>query len=133
MKKEKNSINIAINGKDETKSQIVYNNVINNMEKMSLTKDEQLEYLKTRLTTLENDQKNKLRLAVIILVFTILLFFGLFLIIEDFHTFGVILSLLTFFGVIFTIIKFSKYTKTEITDKFEEIETVRKLLNAKLK
>lgn len=133
MKKEKNSINIAINGKDETKSQIVYNNVINNMEKMSLTKDEQLEYLKTRLTTLENDQKNKLRLAVIILVFTILLFFGLFLIIEDFHTFGVILSLLTFFGVIFTIIKFSKYTKTEITDKFEEIETVRKLLNSKLK
>ena len=133
MKKEKNSINIAINGKDENKSQIVYNNVINNMEKMSLTKDEQLEYLKTRLTTLENDQKNKLRLAVIILVFTILLFFGLFLIIEDFHTFGVIVSLLTFFGVIFTIIQFSKNTRTEITDKFEEIETVRKLLNSKLK
>lgn len=133
MKKEKNSINIAINGKDETKSQIVYNNVINNMEKMSLTKDEQLEYLKTRLTTLENDQKNKLRLVVIILVFTILLFFGLFLIIEDFHTFGVIVSLLTFFGVIFTIIQFSKNTRAEITDKFEEIETVRKLLNSKLK
>ena len=39
MKKEKGSINISIGSKDESKSQIVYNNVLANMEKMQLTKD----------------------------------------------------------------------------------------------
>ena len=133
MKKEKNSINISINDKDETKSQIVYNNVLSNMEKMSLTKEEQLEYLKLRITKIEHDQKNKLHLMIIISMFAILLFFGLFLVIEDFHTFGVIISLLAFFGVIFTILKFSKNNKNESNDKFEEIETIRKILNSKLK
>ena len=44
---KKKNISINISSKDETKSEIVYNNVISNMDKMSLTKDEQIEYLKS--------------------------------------------------------------------------------------
>lgn len=133
MKKEKNSINISINNSLETKSQIVYNNVLANMDKMSLTKDEQLDYLKTKITELEQDQKNKFQLITFIIIFTIILVFGLFLIIQDFNTLGVIISLLAFFSSIITIYKLSRNWKNDINDKYEEIETIRNLINSKLK
>lgn len=133
MKKEKGSINISINSKDETKSQIIYNNVISNMDKMSLSKDEQLDYLKSRVTELEQDHKNKLQIILLTIVFSIILAFGLFLIVEEFYTLGIIVSFAIFFTAIVTIYKLSKNIKNNIDDKYEEIETIRKLISSRLK
>lgn len=133
MKKEKGSINININSKDETKSQIIYNNVIANMDKMDLSKDEQLDYLKSRITELEQEHKNKLQIILLTAIFAIILAFGLFLIIQEFYTLGVIISFAIFFTSIITIYRLSKNFKSNLDDKYEEIETIRKLINSKLK
>lgn len=133
MRKEKSNVNIIINSKDETKSQIVYNNILNNMEKMSLTKDEQLDYLKLRITELEQEHKNKLQLIILTIIFSIILAFGLFLIVDGFCTIGIIISFAVFFTSTVTIYKLSKNWKNNIEDKYEEIETIRKLINSKLK
>lgn len=133
MKKEKGSINISINSKDETKSQIIYNNVISNMDKMALSKEEQLDYLKSRITELEQEHKNKLQIILLTVIFSIILAFGLFLIIQEFYTLGVIISFTIFFASIITIYKLSKNFKNNLDDKYEEIETIRKLINSKLK
>lgn len=133
MKKEKGSINININSKDETKSQIIYNNVITNMDKMDLSKDEQLDYLKSRITELEQEHKNKLQIILLTAIFAIILAFGLFLIIQEFYTLGVIISFAIFFTSIITIYRLSKNFKSNLDDKYEEIETIRKLINSKLK
>ena len=100
MKKEKGSINISIGSKDESKSQIVYNNVLANMEKMQLTKDEQLDYLKLRITELEQEHKNKLQLIILSITFLILLIFGLFLIIQGFSTLGIIVSISSYISAL---------------------------------
>lgn len=133
MKKEKGSINISITSKDETKSQIIYNNVISNMDKMALSKDEQLDYLKSRVTELEQDHKNKLQIILLTVVFSIVLAFGLFLIVEEFYTLGIIISFAIFFTAIITIYKLSKNIKSNLDDKYEEIETIRKLISSRLK
>ena len=133
MKKEKNTINIIINSKDETKSQIIYNNVITNMEKISLTKDEQLDYLKSRITELEQDQKNKIQLISLISLITIIFIFGLFLIVQKFTTIGIIISVLSFIIAIVITNKITKKQHNENNDKYEEIETIRKLISSKLK
>ncbi len=133
MKKEKGSINITINSKDETKSQIVYNNIITNMDKMALSKDEQLDYLKSRVTELEQEHKNKLQIILLTVIFSIILALGLFLIIQEFYTLGVIITFAIFFTSIITIYRLSKSFKNNLDDKYEEIETIRKLINSKLK
>lgn len=133
MKKEKGSINISINSKDETKSQIVYNNVISNMDKMSLSKEEQLDYLKSRITELEQDHKNKLQIILLTIVFSVILAFGLFLIVQEFYTLGIIVSFTIFFAAIITIYKLSKNLKSNLDDRYEEIETIRKLISSRLK
>lgn len=133
MKKEKGSINININSKDESKSEIVYNNVIANMDKMALSKDEQLDYLKSRVTELEQDHKNKFQIVLLTVIFSIILAFGLFLIIQEFYTLGVIISFAIFFITIITIYRLSKNLKSNLDDKYEEIETIRKLISSRLK
>lgn len=133
MKKEKGSINISINSKDETKSQIVYNNVISNMDKMALSKEEQLDYLKSRITELEQDHKNKLQIILLTIVFSVILAFGLFLIVQEFYTLGIIVSFTIFFVAIITIYKLSKNLKSNLDDRYEEIETIRKLISSRLK
>ena len=129
----KKNISINISNKEETKSEIVYNNIISNMDKMSLTKDEQIEYLKVRITELEQDQKYKMECGILGVLFLLVLLFGLFLMVQDFHTIGVVIIVCSFVLSIVCTYKLSRRQKTELNDKFEEIETIRKLINSKLK
>ncbi len=133
MSRGKENISININSKDETKSEIVYNNIISSMDKMALTKDEQLEYLKLRITELEQDHKSKFQLIALTIIFAIILAFGLFLIVQDFNTLGIIISFVIFFISNFIIYKLSKNLKSNSNDKYEEIEIIRKLISSRLK
>lgn len=130
----KKKINIEINGDEKFKSEIVYNNIMNTMNEKNITKDEQIEYFKEKLTLLEASKKNTLKQAIIIIIGTVLLALGLFMTCIDFYTIGVIVSAVSFIATLICIIKFTgNYSYSLQSKKYEEIETLRKILDSKIK
>ncbi len=130
----KKKINIEINGDEKFKSEIVYNNIMNTMNEKNITKDEQIEYFKEKLTLLEASKKNTLKQAIIIIIGTVLLALGLFMTCIDFYTIGVIVSIVSFIATLICIIKFTgNYSYSLQSKKYEEIETLRKILDSKIK
>lgn len=130
----KKKINIEINGDEKFKSEIVYNNIMNTMNEKNITKDEQIEYFKEKLTLLEASKKNTLKQVIIIIIGTVLLALGLFMTCIDFYTIGVIVSAVSFIATLICIIKFTgNYSYSLQSKKYEEIETLRKILDSKIK
>lgn len=130
MKKDKVSININNN---ETKSEIVYNNIVSNMDNMNISKDEQIEYLKNRVSELENDQKLKFDFAILGLSSLLLLVIGITFLILNFYFIGSFIVLLSFGYVGYKTYKLSNCNSKINLDKFEEIEVIRKMIDSKLK
>ena len=54
--KDFKKINILINGEESNRDEIIYNNLISNL---NLTEEEQVKYLKRRAMTLEQEIKNQ--------------------------------------------------------------------------
>lgn len=134
MKKDSRKLKIVINGNETNKSEIVYNNLLNNMDSTDLSKDKQIEYLKSRINFLETNIKSKALLTLIILINFIVLCLGIFFICIDYKILGTIIDLVSFVSIIISLTKFyKKYNNVEVYNNFSEIETLRKLLNAKLK
>ena len=130
----KKKINIEINGDEKFKSEIVYNNIMNTMNEKNITKDEQIEYFKEKLTLLEASKKNTIKQVIIIIIGTVLLALGLFMTCIDFYTIGVIVSAVSFIATLICIIKFTgNYSYSLQSKKYEEIETLRKILDSKIK
>lgn len=130
---KKKSINISINDKNETKSQVVYNNVLDSMEKSSMTKEEQLDYLKARISYLEDSTKEKQLYLVSGLIFLIILSLGIFLTVLKYVTFGTILIVLAFFGNMFFTYRIAKKYKRNNDNAYEEIDAIREVINSRLK
>ena len=65
-------IKITIDGNEKNKSEIVYNNVIDDMNDNNLSKEQQIEYLKERINYLETSMKNKIHLGLIIIINSII-------------------------------------------------------------
>lgn len=134
MKKENKKLKIVIKGNENNKSEIVYNNLINNMESTDLSKDKQIEYLKSRINYLETNIKNKFILGIILVLNLVILALGIFFMYLDVYFLGILLSILSFILVIVLLLKFkNKNINYELNDDFTEIDTLRKLLNTKLK
>lgn len=134
MKKENKKLKITIKGNEKNKSEIVYNNLLSNMDGNDISKDKQIEYLKSRINYLETNIKNKFVLGSILLVCLIILSLGILFMYLDVYLLGIILSILSFIIVIIFLLKFkNKNIDNEINDTFEEVETLRKILNSKLK
>lgn len=130
----KPKIHIAINGDEKYKSEIVYNNVMNIMNDKSITKEDQVEYFKEKLTLLEASRKNTFKQIIIFVVGFLLLALGLFLICIDFYTLGIIFSLISFILTVILIIKFTNNNSYALqSKKYEEIETLRKIIDSKIK
>lgn len=130
---KKKSINISINDKDETKSQVVYNNVLNSMEKSSMTSEDQLNYLKKRISYLEDSTKERQHYVLCGFIFLVVLALGIFLTIIKYATFGVVLILISFFGNMFFTYKIAKKYNVDYDNTYEEIDAIRELINSKLK
>ena len=47
-------MNIKVNGNEKHKSEIIYNNIVESMEEMQMSKEEQIEYLKSKLSSMES-------------------------------------------------------------------------------
>lgn len=134
MKKENKKLKIVIKGNENNKSEIVYNNLLNNMESSDLSKDKQIEYLKSRINYLETNIKNKLILGIILVLNLVILALGIFFMYLDVYFLGILLSMLSFILVIILLLRFkNKNINYELNDDFAEIDTLRKLLNSKLK
>lgn len=128
-----NSMNISITGEELNKSEIVYNNVVKTMEELDMSKDEQIEYLKTRVANLENESKNKIFISLFILLGLGLNIFGLYLMCSSLYTFGIVFVLA---GFLVTTIKLlliiKKYFQFKNV-KFSEVDRLKNILNSRLK
>ncbi len=124
-------VNISITGEENSKSEVVYNNVIKNMK---LTKEEQVEYLKQKVTYLELQMKNRNIALILLLISLIGMGFGIFLVISDLYLLGIFFIFATFFYVAYRLYKIYKVTiKTVQNRDFDKVEELRQMLNIKLK
>ena len=130
MKKDSITVNIR---KNDSKSEILYDNIVSNMESMKLSKDEQIEYLKTRVSILEQENKKKYDFIIMGLICLFLLVIGIALLILNFYTLGSFVVVgASFYGIFKTYMLASKENKFSL-DKYEEVEAIRKIISSKLK
>lgn len=130
-KKELKKINIQINSPEEDRSDIIYNNLISNL---NLTEEEQIKYLKHKATKLELEIKNKTLTALLIMISLIGISFGIILLINDLYILGSLFIFSTFIGVIirFYLMYKNVINKTKTND-FDKIDCLKEILESKLK
>lgn len=130
-KKELKKINIQINSPEEDRSDIIYNNLISNL---NLTEEEQIKYLKNKATKLELEIKNKTLTALLIMISLIGISFGIILLINDLYILGSLFIFSTFIGVIirFYLMYKNVINKTKTND-FDKIDCLKEILESKLK
>lgn len=134
MKKEHKKLKIVINGNEKNKSEIVYNNLLNNMDSSEVSKDKQIAYLKSRINFLETNIKSKVLLTLIVLINFVILCLGIFFICINYKILGTIVSIISFISIIISLTKFYKtYNNIEMQNDFNELDSLRKILNSKLK
>lgn len=130
-KNEVKKLNIAITGDENNKTEIVYNNVIQNM---NLSSEEQINYLKNKINELELENKNRSLTSLLILISIVGIGFGLFLLIQDIYFLGCLFIITTFVGVITRFyLMYKNVTNLNKNIEYEKIEQIRRLLNEKLK
>ena len=129
--KYNDKVKISITGEERSKNEIVYNNII---EKLKLTEEEQVKYLKNKVTNLEIEMHNKMITILLILLSIIGLTLGIGLIIMDIYILGILFVIATF---VFVAIKFylmyKKMLKITKSMEFDKIEHLRDILNMHLK
>lgn len=128
--KFKDKMNIKIEGTEKNRSEIIYNNLLEQLD----TKDAKIEYLKNRLTHVENDNRNRIAGTFTILLGTILLSISYVFMIMDWYFVGILIGLVGFFGVVWKLSRLFKDTLNVYkSDKFEELEQLYESLDQKLK
>ena len=122
-------IDIRINGDEKSKSEIVYNNIID-----GLNKEDQIKYLKSKVTLLELQMKNKLVALILFLIVLVGFSIGIYFLILDLYILGSLVIFLTFIGV---MIRFNMMYKSIIkvthSMEFDKVEKLKKLLDKRLK
>lgn len=122
-------IDIRINGDEKSKSEIVYNNIID-----GLNKEDQIKYLKSKVTLLELQIKNKLIALILFLIVLVGFSIGIYFLVLDLYVIGTLVIFLTFIGV---MIRFNMMYKSIIkvthSMEFDKVEKLKKLLDKRLK
>lgn len=124
-------INISITGEEKDKSEIVYNNIIENMK---LSKDQQVRYLKDKVTRLEVEMRNRM-VAVILVILSILgMGFGIYFMTQSLYLLGSIIIIGTFVGVMIRFyFMYRSILRITRSMEFDKIEHLRRILSMKLK
>lgn len=122
-------IDIKINGDETSKSEIVYNNIIEN-----LAKEDQIKYLKSKVTLLEIEMKNKLISLILFLIVLVGFSIGIYFLILDLYLIGTLIIFLTFIGVMIRFYMIYKsIIKVTHSMEFDKVEKLKKLLDKRLK
>lgn len=120
---------LKITGDESSKSEIIYNNIIDN-----LGKEDQIKYLKSKVTLLEVQMKNKLIALILFLIVLVGFSIGIYFLIIDFYLLGTLIIFLTFIGVMIRFYMIYKsIIKVTHSMEFDKIEKLKKLLDKKLK
>lgn len=130
---EKDILNIAINGDEKNKNEIVYNNVVDTMDKLKMTKEEQIDYLKTKITTLETDYQNKISILLTLVISFVILCVGMYLLAMDSYVLGVIFAILAFVVIVYKMVRANVFNQKIKNKKYIELESLRNNLNSILK
>lgn len=134
MRKDLEPISILIRRNEKNKNEIIYNNIVDKMDEMNLSKDDQVEYLKSKISILESETHNKLSLMISILVCLIILGVGIYFVAIDLYLFGALVAFLSVFVLMFKMYQSFK-TSMNISkpDNYDKIEHLREILNMRLK
>ncbi len=130
---EREILNIAISGEEKNKNEIIYNNIVDAMDNLKMTKEEQIEYLKTKVSSMESDYQNNIAIFITIVISFLLLGLGLYLVATEQVLLGVILVLIAFsLAITKLLLTLRKYTSIR-SKKYIELESLRNNLNSILK
>lgn len=131
MKQKSGSVNITIDGTENNKSEIIYNNVIRNME---LSEEDQLRYLKQKVSLLEMEMRNKVWLLILTLISLGGMGSGIYFLMKNIYFLGILLVVGTFVGVVWKLFMMYKtMMNMNHNAEFDQVEHLRKMLNMKLK
>lgn len=130
---EKEILNIAISGEEKNKNEIIYNNIVEAMESLKMSKDDQIEYLKTKVSDMEHQYQNNILILVILVISTLLLCLGLYLVATDEFLLGVILSFIGFALAITKLLTTIKKDNAIRNKKYMKLESLKNSLSSLLK
>ena len=127
-------VKVNINGNEKNKNEIIYNNIIDKMDELNISKNEQIEYLKQKITYMESNLKSKVILVFTLIIGFLLVIFGLYLILREVKLIGIIMVLSGFIGVIIKLLLINRKLNITIKDsKFDSVDQLKRILNLKLK
>ena len=122
--KDPKKINIMINGDESDREEIIYNNIISNL---NLTTEEQLAYLKNRNLNLELELKNRRLTALLSFISLVGITLGIILLIQNIYFLGILFILVTFIGVITRFyLMYKNMIESNKHSEFEKIEQLKK-------
>ena len=130
---ENDILNIAVSGDEKNKNEIVYNNVVDVMDRLKMSKDEQVEYLKTKITTLETDYQNNMMIIFTIFLSLAVMSVGIYLLITNDYILGISFVMIGFALTVYKLIKALIRDRKIRNKKFMELESIRSSLNSILK
>lgn len=130
---EKKGMNIKITGEEKNKNEIIYNNVVDAMDNLKMTKDEQIEYLKTKVSNMENTYQSNIMILITLIISILLLGLGLYLVATDQILLGIVLVLLGFSVIVVKLLLTLKRYTSMRTKKYIEIDSLKENLSSILK
>ena len=130
---ENDILNIAVSGDEKNKNEIVYNNVIDAMEKLKMSKNDQIDYLKMKLSTLETEYQNNMMILVTLILSLIIICVGIYLLITDDYILGVTFVIIGFGATVYKLVTTLLRDRKIRNKRFMELESIRNSLDAILK
>ncbi len=129
--KDLKRINILINGDEKDRSEIIYNNIISNL---NLTEEEQIKYLKDKATKLELELRSRTLTVLLSIISLIGIGFGIILLMNDLYILGSMFITITFIGVVirFYLMYQNIINKTK-SREFDKVDALKQLLEERLK
>ncbi|MCI8444799.1 MAG: hypothetical protein HFG15_00015 [Bacilli bacterium] len=127
-------MNIKISGTESNKNEIIYNNIVDTMKELELTDQEQIAYLKTKVTSLEVEVQQRIVMLCTVVAGMVGIGLGLYFVAIDQYLFGTILSFGTLGLMLYRIyLMFKNHAVVKKDDNYDKIEHLRSMLNMRLK
>lgn len=130
---EREILNIAISGEEKNKNEIIYNNVVEAMDNLKMSKEDQIEYLKTKVSNMEYEYQGNIIILITLVISLVLICLGLYLVATDEYLLGVILTLIGFGLSVAKFLSNIRKTNSIRNKKYIELESLRSNLNSILK
>ena len=114
---------------EKSKEEIIYNHILS-----TLSPEEQIKYLKSKVLGLENDLKRRTHYIFLFLITFLFLCLGILLLAFDLYIFGIFVIFLVFVGIILRFMFMLRSYQGEMQgNEFDKVEELKKSLQKKLK